>query len=107
MSAASTLVGPLVVCANPIRHTPAALIFDQHHVRPESWGGQTDPSNLVTVCPTCHYSTHILIDLYVTLGRPPKPAEILARFGHRPSPYIGQLAAAAWALRPPHPTPTS
>ncbi len=30
-----------------------------HHVIPEKWGGENNPSNLVTLCRTCHSSKHI------------------------------------------------
>lgn len=107
MSAHLTLVGPAYACANTVRHSPAPLIFDLHHILPDSWGGPTNPTNLVTICPTCHHSAHILIDLYVKLMRAPTAAELKARFGRQPSKYIAWLAGQAWLLRPPNPTPTS
>lgn len=90
------------VCRCVTKHSPAAYVVNLHHVLPQSWGGQTITSNLVPLCPNSHTATHRLIDAYVHAGGDPGPA---VRKGY--SRYVQQLAARAWAGRPPHPTPTS
>lgn len=96
---------PCQVCKS---HNPKPITTDAHHIRPESWGGLPTADNLVQVCNTVHHGAHALIDLYVQLGRAPSNAEMRAAFGGvLPSKGMRDLAARAWAQRPPTPTPTS
>lgn len=87
-------------CVNA--HSPATYVPADHHVIPQSWGGQTVRSNLVRLCPNAHTATHRLLDTYVRAGGDPG-WDTLRHF----SPYIRHLAAVAWANRPPKPTITS
>jgi hypothetical protein len=105
MSHADTLVDPNARCANPTLHRPAPLIYELHHVQPESWGGHDGPK--VLLCSSCHHGVHITLDLYVKLGRKPTRGEMQDRFGHWPGEYIRKLADLAWASHPIPPTYTS
>jgi hypothetical protein len=40
------------------RHSPPFWEGNRHHVVPESWGGQTVPSNLVDICMNTHGTVH-------------------------------------------------
>lgn len=94
-------------CTCTAKHSPSTYVPNAHHILPQSWGGQTVPANLATVCNNAHMSIHALIDLHVHLNRIPTRAEIVARLGRYPVPLIRDLAAKAWAQRPAKPTPTS
>jgi hypothetical protein len=101
-------VSPLfAACICVSDHRPPPLVLHSHHVVPLSWDGPDVPANRVTICPTCHTSTHMLLDLYVALNREPTPAEMRAKFGRIPNRQMQVLAARAWASRPAHPTRTS
>jgi hypothetical protein len=41
---------------------PLALL-NEHHVRPQAFGGDDSPENKKYLCPTCHQSLHRLADL--------------------------------------------
>lgn len=91
-----------VGCACVATHSPAAYVPAKHHALPQSWGGQTVPSNLVMLCPNAHTATHRLIDEYVRAGGDPG-WETRRHF----SAYVRDLALRAWEQRPPVPTITS
>jgi 5-methylcytosine-specific restriction endonuclease McrA len=40
----------------------ATKVMHVHHVIPVSKGGDNDPMNLVTICPNCHATAHMLED---------------------------------------------
>lgn len=100
-------IGRAPACQVCKTHNPAPITTDSHHIVPESWSGPSSAANLVQVCNTVHHGTHALIDLYVHLGRQPTRPEMRATFGVLPSAGMRDLAARAWAGRPPNPTPTS
>lgn len=39
-------------------HSPKPAYLQKHHIVPQSWGGQTVPDNLISICGTCHDATH-------------------------------------------------
>lgn len=54
-------------------HTPKVMSFDNHHIRPKSWGGPDAASNMILVCPATHRNAHGVLDLMVRFkGNPPK-----------------------------------
>ena len=89
-------------CECVTAHSPAAYVGAQHHVLPQSWGGQTTKANLVWLCPNAHTATHRLIDSYVRAKGDPG-WEVSRHF----SPFVRDLAARAWNQRPGTPTITS
>lgn len=91
-----------MICLCVARHTPAAYVPNRHHILPKSWGGLTTTANLITICPNAHSAVHRLLDAYVKAGGLP---DTTTRRGY--SPFVRDLAARAWAQRPPNPTITS
>lgn len=88
-------------CGCVEQHVPAAYVPEDHHIKPESWGGTRIPENLVRICPNTHTATHRLIDEYVREGGLP-PWETRKHFGAT----ARLLAAKAWDQRPDVPTLT-
>lgn len=84
------------------RHLPSQFVSNAHHIVPQSWGGLTEPGNLVELCPNSHTAVHRLIDAYVRAGGQP-PKAVLKPYNS----YVRTLAARAWAGRPAKPTYTS
>lgn len=84
------------VCANPIRHTPAPMVLEKHHVRPLSWGGEDVPTNVVMICSTCHMGAHTALNARVAYDRAgtDMPDEVWQRF----HPYYRALASQAIAM---------
>lgn len=64
-------------CDASASHDPAPLRFVWHHIQPQEAGGQTDSSNLVQLCDSCHYSIHRMLWAYrlIALGLPLTDAE--------------------------------
>lgn len=89
-------------CACSKRHSPRVVATDTHHVLPRSWKGPDVAANRVELCPTTHRQVHRLLDAYVTAGAEPARA-VLAMY----NAVTRDLAAQAWAQRPPKPTRTS
>lgn len=85
-------------CANPVHHRPAYAYTDRHHKLPESWGGPTEPDNLVALCQTCHHAVHWLIDQGLERDGVPE----LRKF----NPFVRELARYAYEHRPPNARPT-
>jgi hypothetical protein len=56
-------------CPGQAIHRPAPLRLVTHHVVPQSWGGRTEPGNLVDLCDNCHYGTHCVLDAFLRAGR--------------------------------------
>jgi hypothetical protein len=83
-------------------HSPVAYVPTRHHIVPQSWGGPTIDSNLVTLCPSSHTAVHRLLDDYVRVGGDPG-WETRRHFGE----HVRDLAQHAWDHRPEHPTITS
>lgn len=83
-------------------HVPSAFVPTQHHILPQSWGGQTVYDNLVWLCPNSHTAVHRLLDEYVRAGGNPGWS-VSKHF----SPYQRALALRAWDQRPENPTITS
>lgn len=76
-------------------HSPASYVPNEHHILPQSWGGQTVPENLIFICPNTHTATHDLLNQYIhNQGRP--SAEVLQHYNK----LAQELAARAWAQRP-------
>jgi hypothetical protein len=88
-------------CTCVATHSPKAYVPVQHHIKPQSWGGLTVPSNLIVICSNTHDATHRLLDEYVRLGGEP-PWDFRRDYG----PLPRRLAASAWSQRPPKPTYT-
>lgn len=60
-------LGPLTTsqpCEVHNRHMPPSHVNHKHHIWPQGEGGPTVPENIVVVCPTGHYNTHELLNLY-------------------------------------------
>jgi HNH endonuclease len=83
------------VCALHRYHAPRPNRFVEHHIIPKVWGGRTTRSNLIIVCDTGHYSTHLLIDAYVKAQGDPGWK---VRRSYAPSERV--LAKRAWEGRP-------
>lgn len=54
-------VGKASTCVLYGSHNPVPLRFVWHHILPQSCGGKTTRSNLVSVCDNCHYGIHELL----------------------------------------------
>jgi hypothetical protein len=94
------------VCACATRHVPKHFNVEHHHVLPQSWGGQAIDSlkpgytRLASLCATTHNNEHLILNLFVRLGRPPTPKELGAAFGRlRPSyrMFLLEMANEAWS----------
>lgn len=86
-------------CPCSTSHRPAALVLENHHVLPLSWGGADSPANRVRICAQAHYNTHAMLNRFVHAGAPVPRAAGWPRFSYT-------LAMQAWARRiPGHPTP--
>jgi len=48
-------------CVISTYHRPAPLRYVLHHILPRACGGKTEPSNLASLCDTCHYAVHALL----------------------------------------------
>jgi len=55
----------MTTCPCVKHHCPAPAYLQRHHVLPVSWGGKTEPSNLVEICGTAHDAVHDLLNKYV------------------------------------------
>lgn len=82
-------------CQCVTEHSPTAYVTNQHHIVPQSWGGQTVATNLIPICPNTHTAVHELMNAYVHAGGLP-PWEIRQHY----STFVRDLAAYAWARRP-------
>ena len=82
-------------CTCVATHSPAAYVVAKHHIKPQSWGGLTVPSNLIDICPNTHTATHRLLDDYVRNGGDPG-WEARRKFGV----LARALALKAWEQRP-------
>jgi hypothetical protein len=80
-----------MICSIHRYHSPQPHSLDSHHVIPRAWGGPDVSTNRVTLCPTSHRNTHVLLDAYLDADGPP-PWAILGTFG----PGERDLAALAW-----------
>lgn len=83
------------------RHAPKITSFDVHHIRPQSWGGQSVATNLMVVCPNLHRMTHLCLNEFVRAGGKPSGV-VLAKY-----PLAARkLAFQGWGMRDPQkPTP--
>lgn len=83
------------------RHAPRIDSFDVHHVRPQSWGGQSVAANLAVICPNMHRMTHLCLNEFVRANGKP-PGVVLAKY-----PLMARkLALQGWTTRDPNgPTP--
>jgi hypothetical protein len=83
------------------RHAPRISSFDVHHIRPQSWGGQSVAANLAVVCPNTHRMAHLCLNEFVRARGVPT-AEVLAIYPR----FAQALARQGWASRDPNaPTP--
>lgn len=84
---------PAPSCACVKRHSPPVVVTDLHHVQPQSWGGKTVPENMIELCPSTHYTTHSLLNVYVrALPGQPDPKVVAAY-----PPFAQNLAKRAIA----------
>lgn len=91
----------VLICPCVKRHSPPAVVIEQHHVLPLSWGGPDTPANKVAICAQTHFTIHALLNQYVHTGDTPSRGEL-----NQFPPYARILAAQAWQQRiPGHPTP--
>lgn len=53
------------------RHSPLDYVTERHHVKPQSAGGPSTPSNLTDLCADSHNGVHALLTKYVRKGGRP------------------------------------
>jgi hypothetical protein len=76
------------------KHRPTPLRYVWHHVLPQAAGGQTNTSNLLSLCDTCHYAIHVILwHLRQHNGQPPALAGHPKHMAYAIQGY--QLAVAA------------
>ncbi len=88
-------------CPCARRHSPPAIVIEEHHVLPLSWGGPDVPANKVAICAQTHFTTHALLNLYVPRGRRTRRGDDSAVPPVRPQPR--RAGVAATHPRPPNP----
>jgi len=76
-----------VTCPCVRHHCPAPAYLQRHHILPQSWGGKTEPSNLVAICGTTHDAVHDLLN-----------AIVKAKQGRGKYPSSRRYPAYAWQL---------
>lgn len=72
-------------------HSPRQEYCQRHHILPLSWGGKSEGTNLISICPTGHANIHYLLDQYEEHDGTP-PWDILRSFG----PKERKLAELGW-----------
>jgi len=82
-------------CPCAMTHGPGAYVPARHHILPQSWGGPTEPDNLIYICPNSHTAVHQLLNAYVHAGGEPAWS-VLQHY----NALVRDLAARAWVQRP-------
>jgi hypothetical protein len=59
---------PTTPCPCSVRHQPAPLNLEVHHIQPTYLGGPDTPDNRVPICPTAHTNVHEILATFMRDG---------------------------------------
>lgn len=55
-------------CPGHAWHHPSPLRLVSHHIQPLSWNGPNIAANRISVCDTCHYAAHVVLEVFRVAG---------------------------------------